>query len=175
MVRKLAHSSRLALPSTTAPARRSRRTTPASRLTTEPSSASDPAVVLSRSRVAMLSLRSTGTPWSPPQQLPDDDDDGDAARRLRERVGVDLDDGVEERVEAGDAVEVEEHELPGGEAAVVEAELDVVDGGLLDLEHSATVGGGVDEHDGGEKQQLQTAARHPVVSVNVGVVGASAR
>jgi hypothetical protein len=46
--------------------RRSRATTPASRLTTDPSSAMEPAVVLSRSRVAMLSLSSTGTPCRPP-------------------------------------------------------------------------------------------------------------
>ena len=45
-LRKLAHSERLALPSTTAPARRSLAATPASRFTTEPRSASEPAVVL---------------------------------------------------------------------------------------------------------------------------------
>src|SRR3954470_12655075 len=43
--RKLAHSDRLALPRTTAPAARSRRTRKASRAGREPARASDPAVV----------------------------------------------------------------------------------------------------------------------------------
>nr|BAJ86957.1 predicted protein [Hordeum vulgare subsp. vulgare] len=70
--RKLAHSDRLAFPSTTAPARRSRATTPASRLTTEPRRAKEPAVVLSASRVAMLSLSRTGTPCSEPVAWPEE-------------------------------------------------------------------------------------------------------
>ncbi|KAB8094899.1 hypothetical protein EE612_022344, partial [Oryza sativa] len=65
--RKLDHSAGLDLPRMTAPAARRRAATPASQRTTEPSSASDPAVVLSRSRVAMLSLRRTGTPCSGPK------------------------------------------------------------------------------------------------------------
>ncbi|KAB8102066.1 hypothetical protein EE612_033281 [Oryza sativa] len=48
---------------------------------TEPSSASDPAVVLSRSRVAMLSLSKTGTPWSGPPQR-----DGDRRRSASARA-----------------------------------------------------------------------------------------
>uniref|UniRef100_J3LVT1 Uncharacterized protein n=1 Tax=Oryza brachyantha TaxID=4533 RepID=J3LVT1_ORYBR len=62
--RKADHSVGLALPRMPAPAARRRAPTPASRRATEPSSASDPAVVLSRSRVAMLSLSRTATPWS---------------------------------------------------------------------------------------------------------------
>ncbi|BAS87988.1 Os04g0184250 [Oryza sativa Japonica Group] len=69
------------------------------------------------------------------------------ARRLGERVGVDLDDGVEERVEAGDLVEVEADERRGGEAAVAEAELDGVDGGLVELEAGGGGDGG-ESHDG---------------------------
>src|SRR5215207_11506333 len=54
--RKLAHSDRLVLPRMTAPARRSRRATKASRGTSAPTRASDPAVVSISSRVAKLSL-----------------------------------------------------------------------------------------------------------------------
>src|SRR5215217_2667639 len=60
--RKLAHSDRLVLPRMTAPARRSRRMTKASRGTSAPSRASDPAVVSIRSRVAKLSLTRIGMP-----------------------------------------------------------------------------------------------------------------
>ena len=69
--RKLAHSLRLVLPRITAPAvaqplhhdaRRAARATP--------SSASEPAVVLMRSAVAMLSLSSTGMPCSGPRTRP---------------------------------------------------------------------------------------------------------
>ncbi|ERN13473.1 hypothetical protein AMTR_s00041p00209610 [Amborella trichopoda] len=45
-------------------------TTPASRGTTEPSNASDPAVVLSRSRVAILPFSSTGIPCNPSAHSP---------------------------------------------------------------------------------------------------------
>ncbi|BAS87973.1 Os04g0182850, partial [Oryza sativa Japonica Group] len=72
---------------------------------------------------------------------------GVGARRLGERVGVDLDDGVEERVEAGDAVEVEADERRGGEAAVAEAELDGVDGGLMELEAERAAAGERDSCD----------------------------
>src|SRR5919202_4836136 len=53
--RKFAHSLRLALPSRTAPARRSRSTTGASIGAREPTSARDPAVVCIPSPVSMLS------------------------------------------------------------------------------------------------------------------------
>src|SRR6266487_4357140 len=54
--RKLAHSLKLVFPRITAPAARSRSTTTASRGGAVPTSASDPAVVIIRSAVAMLSL-----------------------------------------------------------------------------------------------------------------------
>src|SRR6266700_452139 len=60
--RKLAHSLRLVLPRITAPAARSRSTTTASRGGAAATSASDPAAVIIRSAVAMLSLMSTGMP-----------------------------------------------------------------------------------------------------------------
>ena len=62
--RKFAHSLRFVLPRITAPASRRRSTTNASRAATEPSSASDPAVVVIRSAVSMLSLMTTGMPCS---------------------------------------------------------------------------------------------------------------
>jgi hypothetical protein len=65
--RKLAHSLRLVLPRITAPAARSRSATKLSRAAIEPSSASEPAVVIIRSAVSMLSLISTGIPCSGPR------------------------------------------------------------------------------------------------------------
>jgi hypothetical protein len=65
--RKLAHSDRLALPRITAPARRSRRTTNASRGTWAPTRASDPAVVSILSRVSKLSLTRMGMPCRGPR------------------------------------------------------------------------------------------------------------
>lgn len=70
-------------------------------------------------------------------------------RSLPERVGVDLDDGAEERVEAGDAVQVVPDERRGCQAAVAEALADGVEGGLLDLEAAAAGGDGEKEHGGG--------------------------
>jgi hypothetical protein len=58
---------------------------------------------------------------------------GVRARRLTERVGVDLDHGVQQRVEAADLVQVEADQCRGSEAAVLEAELDAVDGCLFEL------------------------------------------
>src|SRR6188474_2471568 len=60
--RKFAHSLRFVLPRITAPAFRNFSTTNASRCATEPSNASDPAVVDIRSAVSMLSLIKTGMP-----------------------------------------------------------------------------------------------------------------
>src|SRR6266550_3303750 len=65
--RKFAHSERFALPSSTAPAARSRSTRKASRGGVTPESASDPAVLCIRSRVATLSFTSTGMPCSGPR------------------------------------------------------------------------------------------------------------
>ena len=65
--RKFAHSLRLVLPRITAPASRSRSTMKASLGGIDPASASDPAVVVMRSAVAMLSLMSTGMPCSGPR------------------------------------------------------------------------------------------------------------
>src|SRR5205823_10131162 len=60
--RKFAHSLRLVFPRITTPAARSRSTTNASFGGREPSSASEPAVVIIRSAVAMLSLITIGIP-----------------------------------------------------------------------------------------------------------------
>src|SRR5262249_44158076 len=60
--RKVAHALMLVFPSSTAPAARSRSTMKASRAAIDPSSASEPAVVVMWSAVSMLSLMSTGTP-----------------------------------------------------------------------------------------------------------------
>ena len=65
--RMLAHSLRFALPSSTAPASRSRCATNESRRGMEPASASEPAVVVMRSAVSRLSLRRIGMPWSGPR------------------------------------------------------------------------------------------------------------
>ena len=69
--RKLAHSLRLVLPSTTAPAARRRATIKASRSGAGASTrAREPAVVCMRSAVSMLSLSSTGIPWRGPRTWP---------------------------------------------------------------------------------------------------------
>src|SRR3954468_7137212 len=64
--RKFAHSLRLVLPISTAPASRRRPAMYASRGAGAPASANDPAVVSMRSPVAMLSLITTGIPCSGP-------------------------------------------------------------------------------------------------------------
>ena len=64
------HSDMFALPRMTAPASRSLATTPASRGTFDPTSASEPAVVCIRSAVAIASFRTTGIPWSGPRTWP---------------------------------------------------------------------------------------------------------
>src|SRR5580658_5291461 len=68
--RMFAHSLRLVLPRITAPAARSLRATKESLGGFEPTSASDPAVVIIRSAVSMLSLISTGMPCSGPRTTP---------------------------------------------------------------------------------------------------------
>src|ERR1700730_3939214 len=78
--RKFAHSDRFALPRRTAPASRSRRATNASAAGIDPSSASEPAVVVIRSAVPMLSFKRIGTPWSGPRTRP--------ARRSASRVSA---------------------------------------------------------------------------------------
>src|ERR1700722_11048370 len=65
--RMLAHSLRLVLPRITAPAARSFCATKESFAGFEPSSASDPAVVIILSAVSMLSLIRTGMPCSGPR------------------------------------------------------------------------------------------------------------
>lgn len=67
-----AHSLRVALPNRTAPASRRRATTNASRGTTLPRSAHEPAVVSILSFEAMLSLTRKGMPWSGPRSLPEE-------------------------------------------------------------------------------------------------------
>src|SRR5687767_9647040 len=68
--RKFAHSLMLALPSRIAPAARSRCAMNASRAGIDPSSANDPAVVVIRSAVSMLSLSRTGMPCRGPRTVP---------------------------------------------------------------------------------------------------------
>src|SRR5215471_7046914 len=68
--RKLAHSDRLVLPRMTAPPARRLAATVESVVAGWPASANEPAVVCIRSPVSMLSLSSTGSPWSDPWTLP---------------------------------------------------------------------------------------------------------
>ena len=79
---QLAISVRFVLPSTTAPASRSRTTTSASRSGTECSSARLPAVVGSPA-TSMLSLTRTGTPCSGPRTRPSARSASSAAARSR--------------------------------------------------------------------------------------------
>src|SRR3954447_5002412 len=65
--RMFAHALRFVFPKITAPAARSFCATKESFGGLEPTSASEPAVVIIRSAVAMLSLMSTGTPCSGPR------------------------------------------------------------------------------------------------------------
>src|SRR5436190_17918360 len=65
--RKLAHSDRFVLPSSTAPAARNRSTRNASRGGAAPTSASEPAVLCMRSRVATLSFTRMGMPCNGPR------------------------------------------------------------------------------------------------------------
>ena len=91
---------------------------------------------------------------------------GVGARRLRERVRVHLDDGVQQRVEAGDLVQVELDERRRGEAAVLETQVDSVQGTLLELElgllaaGAAAAGSGRQgqAQDGGD--ELETQVNH---------------
>ena len=102
--RRLAHSLRLALPSTTMPASRSRATSGASsRGGGMSASASEPAVV-ARPAVSMLSFTSTGMPCSGPRTCPSAAL-GIAARGVVEGVGVERADGVDQRVDRLDPVE----------------------------------------------------------------------
>jgi hypothetical protein len=68
--RKFAHSERLVLPSSTAPASRSFFTRNASAAGVAPTSAREPALVFMRSAVPTLSFRTIGIPWSGPRTLP---------------------------------------------------------------------------------------------------------
>ena len=109
--RKFAHSLQLVLPRMIAPAARSRCTTNASAGAGMSASASEPALVLIRSPVSMLSLMRIGTPCSGPRILPAF---RSASRRvgLGDGLGVELDDRVDRRtrvIDGGDTVEV----LPG--------------------------------------------------------------
>ena len=69
--RMFAHSERFVLPRMTAPAARSFATSGASRGGVAPTRASEPAVVIILSVVAMLSFTSTGMPCSGPRTRPD--------------------------------------------------------------------------------------------------------
>ena len=68
--RKFAHSDRLVLPRTMAPAARSRVTSGASVAGPSSHNASEPAVVPIGPAVSMLSLTRTGTPWRGPRERP---------------------------------------------------------------------------------------------------------
>ena len=107
--RKLAHSLRLVLPRITAPAARSCATTNASCVAIEPSSASDPAVVIIRSAVSMLSLIRIGMPCSGPRG-PWRPRSASRARRDGQRIRIDLDHGPQRRTLAIDLLDpVEVH------------------------------------------------------------------
>ena len=105
--RKFAHSLRFVLPRITAPASRRRATMKASFGGLTPTSASEPAVVIIRSAVAMLSLISTGMPCSGPADAP-------ALRSASSwsaivaRVGIDFDHAVERRAGAIDGLDPRE-------------------------------------------------------------------
>ena len=142
--RKLAHSDRFVLPRMTAPAARSRSATKLSRGAMESARAREPALVCIRSCVSMLSLISTGMPWSGPR----------GPRRAPlgvhlvgdgEGVGVRL----QHRVEAGaalveglDARQVLLGEAAGRPAAAAHPVLELREGEFLELE-AALNGGGV--------------------------------
>src|SRR3954471_329072 len=68
--RKLAHSLRFVFPRSTAPAARNRSTMKASFGGFTPASANDPAVVIMRSAVAILSLSRIGMPCNGPRTRP---------------------------------------------------------------------------------------------------------
>ena len=108
--RKLAHSLRFVLPRITAPAARRRPTTNASRAAVEPCSASDPAVVIMRSPVSMLSLMSTGIPCSGPR-TPARPALGVQRVGNRQRVGIELDDRPQRRTAAIDGLDARGVEL----------------------------------------------------------------
>src|SRR6266511_3783111 len=108
----LAHSDRLVLPRITAPAARSRAISGASRGGVTPVSASDPAVVIMWSPVAMLSFTSTGMPC----------------------IAVGLEHRVQLWVELGDACEIVGTDGPGAAGAAAHRVLQLCDGGFLEFE-----------------------------------------
>ena len=134
--RKFAHSLRLVLPRSTAPASRSARATVESRAGTDPSSASEPAVVVMRSAVSMLSLSRIGMPWSGPRTRPAlaflIESAGD-----RQRVGVDLEHAGDPGVERLDPLEIELGGSERGELAALEAPPELGDADLEQLEVAA--------------------------------------
>ena len=125
------------MPRTTAPASRSRETMNASRAgAARPTSASDPAVVIIRSAVSMLSLMSTGTPCSGPAHAPLLAL-AVALGRNRQRVGVHLDHRVERRaapVHVLDAREVALGERDSRQVASGTPSLQFVHGDLVEIE-----------------------------------------
>ena len=91
--RKFAHSERLVLPRTTAPAARRRSMRKASLAAIDPASANEPAVVCIRSPVSMLSLTITGMPCSGPRTLPALRSRSSASA-ISNACGLDFGDGV---------------------------------------------------------------------------------
>ena len=141
--RMFAHSLRLVLPRSTAPASRSARATNESRGGIEPRRASEPAVVVIWSAVSTLSLTSTGMPCSGPR--------GPFVLALRverlgdgERVGVRLDDAAERGPAAIEGLDAGEVGLRSAPASVsvpaAHPVLKASERRLLELESRARLG-----------------------------------
>ena len=128
--RKFAHSDRLALAMTIAPAARRRRTMNASRGRL-PASAQEPAVV-GIPVVSTLSLTMTGIPRSGPVVAAAACPVGGAG--LREGGRADRDHGVERRVQLPDPVEVELDELDRRQAVAVHRRLQLRDRRGVDVD-----------------------------------------
>ena len=152
--RKFAHSLRFVLPRMTAPAARSRSTRNASRSGAGPTSASEPAVVIIRSAVSMLSFSRMGMPWSAPR--------GPFSRRSRssasaivQRVRTGLDDAPERRaapVDGLDPRQVALGNLTRRVAAGGHPRLQLIDRGLFQLERD----GLWDKQSGAKNERDQT-------------------
>ena len=181
--RKLAHSDRLAFPITIAPADLSRWTMNAS-AGVLPASAQEPAVV-AMPVVLMLSLTMIGMPSSgrlikPPRILV-------RCPRVREGRRADGDDGVENRVELADPVQVELRQLDGSQPVRIHQLLELRDRRRVDVDaRDAGVrrfgreagrrchGAGHPEHQGqqGGRHCKGKSAAHRVTSTGLGGVDA---
>ena len=134
--RKFAHSLRLVFPRITAPAARRRSTTNASRAAIDPSSASDPAVVIIRSAVSMLSLIRMGMPCSGPRG-PLALRSASSASAIAPASGLTLDDRAQRRpraIDRSDPRQIQIDQPPRCVAAALHPLLKLLDGDLVELE-----------------------------------------